>query len=155
MDEATTTGLTAAQSVERLKRIHWSLKLLSSLLIARIPSMPIYELKRAFSLHAHFCAEHVGEFASRVREMRQPSHGLEISPDPMLDMFPDEVLAAPAIEPLLLGLYEHVMPAMVRALEHLIADTNELFDYPTFESAVLLFSKWRTRCATGKRLLRA
>jgi hypothetical protein len=132
MDEATTTGLTVAQSVERLKRIHWSLKRLSSLLIARIPSMPIYELKMAFSLHAHLCAEHVDEFASRVREMRQPPHGLEVSPDPMLDMFLDEVLAAPAIEPLLLGLYEHVMPAMVRALEHLIADTNKLFDHPTF-----------------------
>ncbi len=34
--------------------------------------MPIYELKMAFSLHAHYCAEHADSFAKRVREMRQP-----------------------------------------------------------------------------------
>ena len=132
MRDATTMSLTVAESVERLKRLHWSLKRLHYALIARIPSMPIYELKMTFSLHAHYCAEHVGEFAKRVREMRQPPYGLEVSPDLMLDVFLDEILAAPTTEALLLGLYENALPAVIRALEHLLADTNTLFDHPTY-----------------------
>jgi hypothetical protein len=132
MREATTTGLTVTESVERLKRLHWSLKRLHYALIARIPSIPIYELKMAFSLHAHYCAEHVGEFAKRVREMRQPPYGLEVAPDLMLDIFLDEILAAPSTEAVLLGLYESAVPAVIRTLEHLIADTNRLFDHPTY-----------------------
>lgn len=132
MREAATTGLTVSQSVERLKRIHWSLKRLHKAWIAHIPSMPIYELKMAFSLHAHYCAEHVDEFAKRVREMRQPPHGLEVAPDAMLDMFLDEILSAPSMEALLLGLYESAVPALIRAIEQLVADTNKLLDHPTY-----------------------
>lgn len=132
MREAATTGLTVAESVERIKRIYWSLKRLHFAWVAHIPATAIYELKMAFSLHAHYCAEHVGEFAKRVREMRQPPYGLEVSPDPMLDVFFDEILAAPSTVALLLGLYEHALPAVIRAIEHLIIDINRLFDHPTY-----------------------
>jgi hypothetical protein len=94
--------------------------------------MPIYELKMAFSLHAHYCAEHIGEFAARVREMRQPPYGLEVSPHASLDIFFDEILAASGTEALVLGLYEHIVPAVIRALEHAIANTNRLFDHPSY-----------------------
>ncbi len=103
MSEAATTGLTVTESVARLKRLHWSLRKLHGIFVSRITSMPIYELKMAFSLHAHYCAEHVGEFATRVREMRQPPYGLETSPDASLDLFFDEVQAAPSMEGLLLA----------------------------------------------------
>ncbi|MGP8271280.1 MAG: hypothetical protein ACLQLH_14525 [Terracidiphilus sp.] len=132
MAEVTTTGLIVSESVKRLKRLHWSLRRLHQIFIARITSIPIYELKMAFSLHAHYCVEHVGEFAARVREMRQPPHGLDVSPHPSLDLFFDEILCTPATEALLLGLYEHAVPALVRALEELMADTNKLFDHPTW-----------------------
>lgn len=135
MREATTTGLTVTESVHRIKRVHWSLKRLHQIFVARIPATPIYELKMAFSLHAHYCAEHVDALAKRVREMRQPPYGLEVSPDPMLDTFFDEILAAPSTESLLIGVYEKALPAVVRAVEHLIADTNRLFDHPTHRAA--------------------
>lgn len=135
MREAATTGLTVTESVERLKRLHWSLKRLHSVWIAHIPSMPIYELKMAFSLHAYYCAEHVGKIAHRVREMRQPPYGLEVVPDLMLETCFDEILAAPSTEALVLGLYEKAVPAVVRALEHLLTDTNKLFDHPTYRLA--------------------
>jgi hypothetical protein len=86
----------------------------------------------AFSLHALYCAEHVEEFARRVREMRQPPYGLEISPDADLDRFFDEISAAPDVAALVLGLYSYAVPALTRALERLIADTNKLFDHPTY-----------------------
>ena len=132
MREATTTGLTVAESVTRLKRLHWSLKRLHQIFVWRITSIPIYELKMAFSLHAHYCAEHIGEFATRVREMRQPPYGLEVSPHASLDLFFDEILSAPNVQALLLGLYEHALPAVIRALEHVLAETNKLFDHPTY-----------------------
>ncbi len=131
MEAAATTGLTVGESVARLKRVHWSLKRLHQIFVGRITSEPIYELKMAFSLHAFYCSEHVGEFAGRVREMRQPPYGLEVSPDASLDLFFDEILSAPT-HALLLGLYEHAVPALIRALENLMADTNRLFDHPTY-----------------------
>ncbi|MGC2546371.1 MAG: hypothetical protein WA426_11040 [Silvibacterium sp.] len=132
MTEASTKGLTVAESVARLLRLHWSLKRLHMIFVSRITATPIYELKMAFSLHAHYCAEHVEEFATRVREMRQPPYGLESAPDASLDVFFDEILAAPDTEFLVLGLYKYSIPAVTRALERLIADTNKLFDHPTY-----------------------
>jgi hypothetical protein len=132
MEAAATTGLTVAESVERLKRFHWSLKRLHAIFVARITSTPIYELKMAFSLHAHYCAEHAGPLATRVREMRQPPYGLEVSPDGALDMFFDEILSAPDAPALVFGLYELAIPALVRGLEQLLKATNRLFDHPTY-----------------------
>jgi hypothetical protein len=132
MREACTTGLAVAESVSRLKRLHWSLRRLHRIFVSRITSMPVYELKMAFSLHAHYCIEHIGEFAARVKEMRQPPHGLDVSPHPSLDLFFDEILCAPSTEALLLGLYGYAVPALIRALVRLMADTNKLFDHPTW-----------------------
>lgn len=132
IEEALTKGLTVAESVDRLKRIHWALKRLHSIFVSRITATPIYELKMAFSLHAHYCAEYVGGIAGRVREMRQPPYGLELPPDHALDIFFDEILCASEVDALVLGLYEHAVPAMIRALERVIADTNKLFDHPTY-----------------------
>ena len=132
MAEAATTGLTVAECVGRLLRLHWSLKRLHSIFIARITAMPVYELKMAFSLHGFYCAEHVNEFAKRVREMRQPPYGLELSPDASLDLFFDEIRMAPNVEALALGLYGYAVPAVVRTLERLISATNKLFDHPTY-----------------------
>jgi len=132
MRDATTKGLTVDESVERLKRLHWGLKRLHFALIAHIPAMPIYELKMAFSLHAFYCSEHVGEFAKRVREMRQPPYGLEVAPDAMLDAFFDEVLCAPSTAALLLGFYEKALPAIIRGLKNLMADCNRMFEHPSY-----------------------
>lgn len=132
MTEAAMRGLTVAESVARQLRVHWSLKRLHMIFVARITAIPIYELKMAFSLHTHYCAEHVDPFASRVREMRQPPYGLEVCPDAALDAFFDEILCASEVPALVLGLYGYAIPALVRALERLIADTNKLFDHPTW-----------------------
>jgi len=154
MREATTTGLTVTESVARLKRLHWSLRRLHRVFVSRVTSMPIYELKMAFSLHAHYCAEHIGEIATRVREMRQPPYGLEVSPDASLDLFFDEILAAPAVEPLLLGLYERAVPAVIRALEHLMQDTNRLFDHSTYRICRLTLVEMQDVQAYGVEAVR-
>src|SRR5687768_18610481 len=106
MDEARRAGLSVEECVGRLKRYHYGLKRLSQILIARITSEPIYELKSGFSLHGHYCAEHVTELRKRVGEMREPPLGLENVPDENLEILFDEILSAPTTEALLLGLYE-------------------------------------------------
>lgn len=134
MCDALQKGIPVAESVSRLRRIHWSLKKLHNIFVYRIPSTAIYELKMAFSLHAHLCAEHAGEVAERVQEMRQPPYGLEVSPQPTLDVVFEEVLATPDVDSLVVGVYERIVPTIVRALNRLIADTNKIFDYETYRT---------------------
>src|SRR5512145_2119979 len=104
MEEAQKPGLSVEQCVARLKRYHYAFKRLHHIFTARITAEPIYELKMAFSLHAHLCAEHVSAFRQRVGEMREPPLGLEQVPHPALEVFFDEILAAPNTPELLLGL---------------------------------------------------
>src|SRR6185295_15517603 len=88
-------------------------------------------LKMGFSVHAHLCAEHATALRKRVGEMREPPLGLEIVPDANLEIFFDEILAAPTTEELLLGLYERALPMLERALEQHQTDTNPLADAPS------------------------
>ena len=93
-DEAQRPGLSVDECVCRLKRYHYSLKRLHQVFNDRIPSEPVYELKMAFSLHSHYCAEHVAALRQRIGEMREPPLGLEAVPDEHLEILFDEILAA-------------------------------------------------------------
>jgi hypothetical protein len=131
MDQAMKPGLAVEECVRRLKRYHYAFKRLHQIFTARITAEPAYELKMAFSLHAHLCAEHATALRKRVGEMREPPLGLEAVPDPSLEIFFDEVLAAPTTAELALGLYEKALPALQTALENHLRDTNLLADHPS------------------------
>jgi hypothetical protein len=131
MAEAQQPGLSVEQCVTRLKRYHYAFKRLHQIFTARITAEPIYELKSAFSLHAHLCAENATALRKRVGEMREPPLGLEQVPDANLQILFDELLNAPTTEELVLGLYENVIPAAQRALQSHIRDTNPLADAPS------------------------
>src|SRR5580765_1864530 len=87
MEQAMRPGLSVEECVRRLKRYHYAFKRLSQIFVARITAEPIYELKSAFSLHAHYSAEHVTELRKRVSEMREPPLGLETVPDENVAIF--------------------------------------------------------------------
>jgi hypothetical protein len=131
MEEAMKPGLSVEECVRRLKHYHYALKRLHQILTARITGEPIYELKMAFSLHAHYCAEHVSALRKRVSEMREPPLGLEAIPDENLAIFFDEILGAPTTEELLIGVYEKALPAVKAAMEEHLRDTNLLADHPS------------------------
>lgn len=124
-------GLSVEECVQRLKRFHYAFKRLHEIFIARLTAEPVYELKMAFSLHAHYCAEHVAALRQRVGEMREPPLGLDVVPDTALAVFFDEILAAPTTEELLLGIYAHAVPVLGAALEKHRLATNPLADAPT------------------------
>src|SRR6185503_8509475 len=117
MAEAMKPGLSVEDCVARLKRYHYLFKRLHQIFNNRLTAEPIYELKMGFSLHAHYCAEHVAALRQRVGEMREPPLGLEEAPHPALESFCDEILAAPSTEELILGLYEKALPALKAALQ--------------------------------------
>ena len=131
IEEAMKTGLSIEDCVARLKRYHWTFKRLHQIFIARLTAEPVYELKMAFSLHAHWCAEHVATLAKRIGEMREPPLGLEVVPNKHLDLVFEEILCAPTTGELLTGIYEKVIPALNSALAKHIRETNPLADAPS------------------------
>ena len=131
MEQAANPGLAVDECVARLKRFHYSFKRLHQIFNSRIASEPIYELKMAFSHHAHLCAEHVASLRTRVAEMREPPLGLDQIPDPNLEIFFDEILCAATTEELVAAVYEKAIPALNSGLERHLADTNRLADAPS------------------------
>ncbi|MEY2409731.1 MAG: hypothetical protein QOF48_2401 [Verrucomicrobiota bacterium] len=131
MEDAARPGLSVEKSVARLKRFHYSFKRLHQIFIARLTAEPVYELKMAFSLHAHLCAEHVTALRKRVSEMREPPLGLDVIPHPALEIYFDELLAAPATGGLLHGIYREALPALENALGGFLADAHPLADHPS------------------------
>ena len=129
--EAAQPALAVEECVVRLKRFHHAFVRLHEVLTARITTEPIYELKTGFSHHSYLCAEHAGAIRARVGEMREPPLGLEVVPHPALQVFFDELLAAPTTAELLVGIYEKALPALDAALADYIADTNPLCDAPS------------------------
>lgn len=154
-EEASRPGLGIEACVTRLKRYHYGFKRLHQILTARITAEPIYELKTAFSHHAYLCAEHVEALRLRVGEMREPPLGLEVVPDPALEIYFDEIRSAPTTAELLVGIYEEALPALDAALARHALDTNPLADAPSVRvcrfARIELFdmiSFGRTGCAS-------
>lgn len=129
--EAAGPGLSVNDCVDRLKRYHYGLHRLWHLFNARLTAEPIYEIKMAFSLHAHLCAQHVTAVRERVAEMRHPPLGLDKIPHDRLRLFFDEIQAAPTTRDLLLAVYTRALPALKGGLERHLKDTNRLADWPT------------------------
>src|SRR5437879_1876527 len=129
--DAAKPGLSVEQCVARLKRYHYAIQRLHEILTARITAEPIYELKTGFAHHAYLCSEHVLALRTRVAEMREPPLGLEEVPDPALEIYFDEILAAATTAELLVGVYGKALPTLDAALARHIADTNPLADAPS------------------------
>src|SRR5580693_4496547 len=132
VEDAARIGLSIDECGRRLKRHHWAFKRLHGIFVRRLIAEPIYELKMGFSLHAYYCAEHAAAWRARVGEMREPPLGLDVCPDSALDVFFDEIQAAPSTAALLTGLYGHALPALQAALRRHQDSTNRLVDHPTF-----------------------
>jgi len=131
MKEAMKPGLSVEDCVGRLKRFHYAFRRLHEIFIARLTAEPAYELKMAFSLHAYLCAEHATALRKRVAEMREPPLGLDEIPHPGLEVFFDEIRAAPTTGELVLALYSKAVPALRLGLEGHLRDTNPLADHPS------------------------
>jgi hypothetical protein len=131
-EEGMQSGLSVDACVARLKRHHWAFRRLHDILIKRLTTEPVYELKMAFSLHAHYCADHAAQWRKRVGEMREPPLRLDVVPNAALEVFFDEILSAPDAPSLMIGIYAHALPALREALLQHQKETNRLVDHPSF-----------------------
>jgi hypothetical protein len=129
-EDAMRPGLSVEECVTRLKRFHYAFRRLHEIFNAWITAEPIYELKTGFSHHAYLCAEHVQALRDRVGEMREPPLGLEAVPDPALEVYFDEILAAPTTSERLTGV-SNALEMFQFALERYLSDTNPLADAPS------------------------
>ncbi|MDZ4288392.1 MAG: hypothetical protein U0984_10565 [Prosthecobacter sp.] len=130
-EQAAKPGMGIDASVDRIKRYHFAFKRLMQLMQARLTAEPIYELKMAFSLHSHYCAEHATAMRERVAEMRTPPLGLDKIPNPHLETFFLEIQNAPTTEELVTGIYGFAFPALLRGLRRHMEETNPLADHPS------------------------
>ena len=153
--DAANPGLSVETCVKRLKRYHYAFKRLHEIFTAHLTSEPIYELKMGFSLHAYLCAEHTAALRTRIGEMREPPLGLDRIPDPNLEVYFDEIIAAPSTEERLLGLYDSAVPALMKALEQHIADTNPLADHPSLRLCKFALLELREMNEYGAKSLAA
>ncbi len=128
-EEAMKPGLSIEECTTRLKRIHYAFKRLHEILTARVTSEPIYELKTAFAHHAHLCAEHATAIRQRVSEMREPPLGLDEVPHPALEVFFDEIRAAPNVE-FVAGI-QVSLDMLDDAIDQYIWHTHRLTDRPS------------------------
>ena len=130
-EEAARPGMGIEECVRRLKRFHYCFKRLHEIFTARITAEPIYELKVGFAHHAYLCAEHVEAIRKRVSEMREPPLGLEEVPHPALQIFFDEILAAPTTEDLIHGTYAIALNGLREDIKNYCQTTNPLTDAPS------------------------
>ena len=130
-DEASRTALSLDDCVTWLKRMHYVWKRLHQVFTSHITAEPSYELKTAFSLHAHLCAEHAQSIRTRVSEMREPPLGLEVVPDAALALACDEVLSAPTTAERIRGLYAVLLPLLNESISQYLDETNRLADAPS------------------------
>jgi len=124
-------GLSVDQCVTRLKRYHYALRRLHETFNDHITSEAIYELKMAFSLHCHYCAEHVASLRKRVGEMRVPPLGLDKVPDKNLEFLFDEIRSQRNGASRVRAIYGLAVPALIAAMERHLAETNPLSDHPS------------------------
>jgi len=129
--DAARIGYAVDENVRRLLRFHWIERRLTSILTARIPAEPVWEVKCALALHQWQAAEHVDALRARIAEMRNPSPRLDVSPDPALEAFLEELGRSADTVELLAGVYGVTLTALSRAYGNHLAHTNPLVDQPT------------------------
>src|SRR4051812_6629725 len=128
---AARVGFSVAENVARLVRYYWFERRLMMALIARLPAMPVWEVKCAMALHQWLCAEHVDGLRRRIGEMRSPVPNLDVLPDdPRLRQHTaafDE-LAQLDDRAWLTAVYGRLFPVLHEWYVEHVRDTNPLVD---------------------------
>lgn len=154
-EQASQPGLAVEECVKRLKRFHYTFWRLHQIFVAHLADEPIYELKMAFSLHAHLAAENDTNFRHRIGEMREPPLGLEKIPHPALGVFFDEILCTPSSEERLMGLYEKALPALRESLLRYLKETHPLADAPSIRLCRIAIMDVEDICRYGERAIKS
>lgn len=125
-------GYAVDENVRLFLRYAWIEKRLMEVGLCWLASTPEWEMKEALGLHLSLDAVHVDQLRTRVSEMRSPAPRMDVSPDPAIDCFFDELLAATTTTEKIIGLYGVVRPALLAAYQRHADDVNPVIDHPTW-----------------------
>src|SRR4051812_4938986 len=131
--QAARIGWSVDDNVRRLLRLHWFERRLMRLLVARIASEPVWEVKCAFALHQWQSALRIDDLRARIAEMRSPIPRLDAAPVDVLDVERrlDALVSARGTRVLVAGIYGDLLPALAGEYREHLAGCNPLVDHPT------------------------
>jgi hypothetical protein len=124
-------GCGVDEAVARLLRCAWIEKRAMEVALHWLAPTPEWEIKEALGLHLHLDAQHVAALRARIGEMRSPAPRMDVTCDPALDCFFDELLTAQTSAEKIVGLYGVLKPALLAAYRQHCAAANPIADYPT------------------------
>ncbi len=129
--DAARPGYNVEDTVRLLVRYAWIKKRLMETGLYWLNPTPEWEVKEALSLHLYQDTEHAKLIRARVSEMRNPPPRMDVSPDPALDRFFDELWTAGDTLEKIVGLYGVLRAALLDALRTHYDRANPLVDHPT------------------------
>lgn len=153
--EAKRIGYSVEENVQRLLRYAWIEKRAMQAGLFWLAPTPEWEVKQSLGLHLSLDAEHAADIRQRIGEMRSPLPRMDVTPDPALDRFFDELLAAETTLEKLVGLYGVLKPALVTAYQHHLQTTNPVIDYPTSRILKHILLDEDEICAWGAQAIAA
>ena len=130
-EEAARVGYGVEENVSRFLRYAWIEKRAMEVGLYWLASTPEWEVKEALGLHVHLDADHAADIRVRVSEMRNPMPRMDVSPDPAIDQFFDELLTAKDTVEKIVGLYGVLKPALLAAYQAHYDKSNPVIDHPT------------------------
>ncbi|WP_420632254.1 hypothetical protein [Candidatus Leptofilum sp.] len=130
-EEAARVGYSVEENVKRFLRYAWIEKRAMEVGLFWLASTPEWEVKEALGLHLSLDADHAADIRVRVSEMRNPMPRMDVSPDPAIDQFFDELLTAQDTVEKIVGLYGVLKPALLAAYRTHYAKANPVIDHPT------------------------
>ncbi|WP_420642584.1 hypothetical protein [Candidatus Leptofilum sp.] len=130
-EEAARVGYSVEENVRRFLRYAWIEKRAMEVGLYWLASTPEWEVKEALGLHLSLDADHAADIRVRVSEMRNPMPRMNVSPDPAIDQFFDELLTAQDTVEKIVGLYGVLKPALLAAYQAHYDKSNPVIDHPT------------------------
>lgn len=153
--EAARHGYSVEDNVQRLLRYAWIEKRAMEVGLYWLASTPEWEVKEALGLHLYLHATHAGDLRRRIGEMRNPVPRLDVSPDPALDRFFDELLTAKTTLEKIAGLYGVLENALLAAYQEHATYANPVIDFPTRHIVQHIIVDAEPAAAWGKAALAA
>ncbi len=131
--QATQIGWSVDDNVQRLLRLHWIERRVMRLMVARIATEPVWEVKCALALHQWQSALRIDDLRTRIAEMRSPVPRLDAVPSNAVDveLRLDALASTTGTPAVLAGLYGDVLPALAGEYREHLAGCNPLVDHPT------------------------
>lgn len=154
-EQACSAGYDIEINVGLLKRYNYVSTRLNQIAVAHIARVPEWEVKCALGLHMWLDAEHASMIRKRVSEMREPPLHMDKVPDERLQRLLEETIRAETTVELLTGIYRVVRPALVRALQRHLAETNPLLDHPTCRMLKLILTEEAEMLQWGRQAIEA